>query len=140
MSDEQDVQALAYTAKVVEGYLNDIVARETLLSRLFMEHKAALEAIENLPEDVNIDCMLPIGGGVSIPVRVDGRTKYLVSVGAGVFLEKDRSDTIYYLNKRVQQIEQALKTASEQRQRLEGQFNALQEKLREKLAQERQGS
>ena len=140
MDDEQDVQTLAYTAKVVEGYLNDMVARETLLSRLFTEHKAALEAIENLPEGSNVDCMLPIGGGVSVPVRIDGGTKYLVSVGAGVFLEKDRSDTIYYLNKRIQQIEQALKTTSEQRRHLEGQLDSLQERLREKLAQERQGS
>ena len=129
----EDVQALAYTARVLEDYINSLVARETLLSRLLSEHKAALDAIQSIPESGETECMLPVGGGVSVPVKVRGDTRYLVFLGAGVFAKKDKTDVTRYLNRKVEELERALAATVEQRRRTEEQLLGVQERLQRSL-------
>ena len=138
MSEEQDLSTLAYTANVFEEYLSNLVARETLLARLLSEHKAALEAIQSMPEDGEAECMLPIGGGVSIPVRVRGGANFLVALGAGVYLKKNKTDTIYYLNKRIEELEKALRVTLEQKRQVEEQLAQVRRKLQQALQSRQQ--
>ena len=137
MSSE-DASTLAYTARVLEEYLNNLAVREALLSRLLSEHKAALEAVQSVPEEGESECLLPVGGGVSVPVKVRGNTTYLVSLGAGVYMKKERSETVYYLNRRVEELEKALRSVAEQKRQVEEQLARVQEKLQQVLSSSKQ--
>lgn len=130
---EVDLQSLAYGARVLEGYLSELVSRETLLSRLISDHRAAAEAVESLPEEGEADCMMPIGGGVSVPAKVSGGSKYLVAVGAGVLMRKSKGEALDYLNRKLRELEEALRATAEQRRKVEEQLAALEARMREML-------
>ncbi|MFP3282564.1 MAG: prefoldin subunit alpha [Nitrososphaeria archaeon] len=130
MAEQQDLQTLAYSARVLREYLGELISRETLVSRLIAEHRAALDSINNLPSgEGDIGCMMPLGGGVSVPASVSGSAKYLVAVGAGVFVKKDRNGTIEFLNRKVQELDAALREVSTQRQRVEEELARLEDRL-----------
>ncbi len=130
MSDQQELLTLAYNARVLRDYLSELVQRETLVSRLIAEHRAALESLNNLPSgEGDVSCMMPLGGGVSVPAVVSGSAKYLVAVGAGVFIKKDRESTIEFLNRRIGELESALRELSEQRAKVEEELAKLEERI-----------
>ncbi|MGC9116592.1 MAG: prefoldin subunit alpha [Conexivisphaera sp.] len=133
MSDQgqpDELQALAYSARVLREYLSDLVSRETLLSRLVAEHRDALESIENLPDgEGTVTCMMPLGGGVSVPASVSGSAKYLVAVGAGVFVRKGRGETVEFLNRRIRELEDALRDVSGQRRKIEEELARLEDRI-----------
>ncbi|MDP7982782.1 MAG: prefoldin subunit alpha [Conexivisphaerales archaeon] len=130
MSDQQELQTLAYSARILREYLSELVQRETLISRLIAEHRAALDSMNNLPSgEGDIECMMPLGGGVSVPASVSGSAKYLVAVGAGVFMKKDRSSTMEFLNRKLQELEAALRDVSAQRGKVEEELAKLEDRL-----------
>lgn len=125
---------MIYNARLLETYLSELAVREATLSRLIMEYRSALEAVESIVGDKDSECMLPIGGGVNVPVKIKSGFKYLVSIGAGVFLEKDKSDAVLYLNKRIQGLEEALRNVAAQKRRVEEQLARLQAEIQEAVA------
>ncbi|BBE42967.1 prefoldin subunit alpha [Conexivisphaera calida] len=141
MSDQQELQTLAYSARILREYLSELVQRETLISRLIAEHRAALDSMNNLPSgEGDIECMMPLGGGVSVPASVSGSAKYLVAVGAGVFMKKDRSSTIEFLNRKLQELEAALRDISAQRGKVEEELAKLEDRLNSMYQGEPAGS
>ena len=141
MSDQQELQTLAYSARILREYLSELVQRETMISRLIAEHRAALDSMNNLPSgEGDIECMMPLGGGVSVPASVSGSAKYLVAVGAGVFMKKDRSSTMEFLNKKLQELEAALRDVSAQRGKVEEELAKLEDRLNSMYQGEPAGS
>ncbi|MGC9076075.1 MAG: prefoldin subunit alpha [Conexivisphaera sp.] len=141
MSDQQELQTLAYSARILREYLSELVQRETLISRLIAEHRAALDSMNNLPSgEGDIECMMPLGGGVSVPASVSGSAKYLVAVGAGVFMKKDRSSTMEFLNRKLQELEAALRDVSAQRGKVEEELAKLEDRLNSMYQGEPAGS
>ena len=141
MSDQQELQTLAYSARILREYLSELVQRETLISRLIAEHRAALDSMNNLPSgEGDIECMMPLGGGVSVPASVSGSAKYLVAVGAGVFMKKDRNSTMEFLNRKLQELEAALRDVSAQRGKVEEELAKLEDRLNSMYQGEPAGS
>jgi prefoldin alpha subunit len=141
VSDQQELQTLAYSARILREYLSELVQRETLISRLIAEHRAALDSMNNLPSgEGDIECMMPLGGGVSVPASVSGSAKYLVAVGAGVFMKKDRSSTMEFLNRKLQELEAALRDVSAQRGKVEEELAKLEDRLNSMYQGEPAGS
>ncbi len=129
MSD-QELLTLAYSARILRDYLSELVQRETLISRLIAEHRAALDSLNNLPSgEGEVECMMPLGGGVSVPASVSGSAKYLVAVGAGVFVKKDKNSAMEFLNRRLQELEAALKEVAAQREKVEEELAKLESQL-----------
>jgi prefoldin alpha subunit len=141
VSDQQELQTLAYSARILREYLSELVQRETLISRLIAEHRAALDSMNNLPSgEGDIECMMPLGGGVSVPASVSGSAKYLVAVGAGVFMKKDRNSTMEFLNRKLQELEAALRDVSAQRRKVEEELAKLEDRLNSMYQGEPAGS
>jgi prefoldin alpha subunit len=141
VSDQQELQTLAYSARILREYLSELVQRETLISRLIAEHRAAIDSMNNLPSgEGDIECMMPLGGGVSVPASVSGSAKYLVAVGAGVFMKKDRNSTMEFLNRKLQELEAALRDVSAQRGKVEEELAKLEDRLNSMYQGEPAGS
>lgn len=107
--ETQDViQSLVLQLKLLESHYNDLVARESILSHILVESRAALSAVSALSEKEEAEIIVPIGGGLLLPVTYKPEKKVFVKLGAGVVIEKDREQVSSFLNKRIEEIEKAL--------------------------------
>lgn len=117
-SDPNDarVQSLILQARLLEEFYTDLVARENILSRLLVENKNSISALENLDEIHDAELAIPIGGGVNLPVIFKASQKVLVSISRDVAIEKSKADAIKYVNERTKEIELALTNLLQQKE------------------------
>jgi len=139
MSEEEKLQALVAQMKVIEAYLNDILSRETSISRLIEEGRFAVDAIKNMSGSNPVQTLMPIGIGVYTRASVASVDKLLVSVGSGVAIEKSKDDAVNYIESRMKELEVALRTMLSQKQELamkmeqtKAEINAIMQKLQQK--------
>ena len=117
-SDPNDarVQSLILQARLLEEFYTDLVARENILSRLLVENKNSISALENLDEIHDAELAIPIGGGVNLPVIFKASQKVLINVSRDVAIEKSKADAIKYVNERTKEIELALTNLLQQKE------------------------
>lgn len=115
MSDEERLNALVLELRTLEGYLNEVREREALVSKAFLDTKAAMDALNALPKDGNAEVIIPIGGGLLITSQTPPPEKVLVSVGANVVVEKSRADAMTFVEERIKELEQAMTSLAAQR-------------------------
>jgi len=118
MSEEENLQALVSQMKLIEAYLNDLISKETTVSRLIEEGRFAIDAIRNMSGTDNVQALMPIGIGVYMQSSVASVDKLLVSIGSGVAIEKSKDDAINYIESRIKELEVALRNISSQKQDL----------------------
>jgi len=130
-SDETKAQSLVLQARILEEYFADLLTRENILTRLLMENKNSLIALENLDEVHDAELAVPIGGGVNLPVTLKASQKILVNVSKDVAIEKTKAEAISYVNERTKEIEAALSSVLQQKE----ETNAKLENIRRQLVQ-----
>ncbi len=118
MSEER-LYSLATQIKVLEAYLNDLIARESTIIRFIQEARLVIEAIRGLNTVGNNDLLLPLGIGVYVHAKIDPNDKLFVSIGSEVAIEKGRDDAINYIEKRVKELENALVEINSQKQEIQ---------------------
>jgi len=109
---------------MLEGYFNDINARESILARAIMESRVALEAIRGFSGNEISDLLVPIGGGVFIEVSAKPPDKLIISIGANVMIEKTKDGTINFLEERIKEIENAISNIESQKAELAKRIDA----------------
>ncbi|MGQ9469511.1 MAG: prefoldin subunit alpha [Nitrososphaerales archaeon] len=119
MSEQERLQSLVIELKMLEGYLNEINARQSVLTRAIMDGRAALEAIRGFSSNEISDLLVPIGGGVFMEASAKPPDKFIVSVGANVMIEKTKDGTIIFLEERIKEIENAVSNLESQKAELE---------------------
>ena len=118
MSAEEKLQSMVVELRTLESYYNEVATRESLVTRMLLESKGALDALKSLPEDGTSDVIVPVGGGVLIHASVPAPEKLIVSVGADVALEKTRMDAQSYVEERVGELQRAVSNLGAQRNEL----------------------
>lgn len=116
---EEKLYSLATQMKMLEAYLNDLIARESTISRFIQEARLVIDAIRGLDTADNNDLLLPLGVGVYVHARVDPSDKLFVSIGSDVAVEKGMDDTINYVENRVKELERALVEINNQKQEIQ---------------------
>lgn len=132
LSDEDNevkVQSLALQTRLLEEYYSDLVNRESILTRLLVENKNSIAALEAIDETKDAELAIPIGGGANLPVTFKASQKVLLNVSVDVAIEKSKSEAIQYLLERVREINAALNTTLQQKQETERRINILREQL-----------
>ncbi len=120
MSTDERLYSLAAQLKMLEAYLNDLIARESTIIRFIQEARLVIDAIRGLTSSGNeIDALLPLGIGVYVHARVSTSDKLLVSIGSDVAIEKSKDDTINYIESRVKELENALIAINNQKQEIQ---------------------
>lgn len=104
--------------KLYEAYLNDILARESTITRLMEEARLAVEAIKNISGHDTIQTLMPIGIGVYMQTSTSPTNKLLISIGSGVAIEKSRDDAVIYIETRLKEMEAALRSMLSQKQEI----------------------
>ncbi len=117
MSDEH-AQQLMYQMQMLESYFNDLTQREASLYNVLREASAAIESIKSITDKSESDTLVPIGMGAFLKTNVSSKDKFVLNVGAGVAIEKDRDSAINYLESRIKEVEVALKDTSAKKQEI----------------------
>jgi prefoldin alpha subunit len=113
MSAEEKLYSLAAQLKMLEAYLNDLIARESTI-------RLVIDAIRGLSSSTGeVDTLLPLGIGVYVHAKVNANDKLLVSIGSDIAIEKGKDDAINYIEGRVKELENALVAVNNQKQEIQ---------------------
>ena len=128
---EQKINEMMQQARVLEVHLNEIISRETAVSRLLQEAKLASSAVQEVQAETEVDSYVPVGVGVHMKVSIPPVKKLLINIGAGVAVEKSREDTINYIESRLKEFEIALKQLMEQKHQVSLRMEQIQVQVNE---------
>src|SRR5262249_2228505 len=93
---EQKINELVQQSRVYEAYLNDIVSRQVTVGRLIEDARLASTTIQNTSSSSPTEALMPVGIGVHIKAMVPPVSRLVVSLGAGVAIDKSREDALNY--------------------------------------------
>ena len=115
MSEEQ-AQQLMQQMQMLETYFSDLSQREGTFLSVLREATAAIESIKTLSQKPESETLVPIGIGTYIPTKISSKSKIVLSIGAGVAVEKDFPSAINYLEAHIKEIEVALQDNAAKKQ------------------------
>jgi prefoldin alpha subunit len=115
MSEEQ-AQQLMQQMQMLETYFSDLSQREGTFLSVLRETTAAIESIKSLSQKPESETLVPIGIGTYIPTKISSKSKIVLSIGAGVAVEKDFPSAINYLEAHIKEIEVALQDNAAKKQ------------------------
>ena len=128
---EQQLNQLVSEIRLLEQYYNEVSQKIQSASAEYSDMRSAIQSIDGLAKNSNGDFLIPIGGGLLLPASNLDPKKIILSVGAGVAIEKDLDSAKAFLQTRVKEFEAGLNTLDQQRReissRLEAGRNLLQQ-------------
>lgn len=115
MSEEQ-TQQFMQQLQMLEQHAMDLSQRESTLVGMLREAHSAAEAVRELGNKEKSETLIPIGMGVFIKTTVSSKENFVLNIGAGVRLEKDRDYVQNFLESKIKEIGIALQDTSTKRQ------------------------
>jgi len=115
MSEEQ-TQQLMQQMQMLETYFSDLSQREGTFLSVLREATAAIESMKSLSQKPESETLVPIGIGTYVPTKISSNSKIVLSIGAGVAVEKDFPSAINYLEAHIKEIEVALQDNTAKKQ------------------------
>jgi len=115
MSEEQ-AQQLMQQMQMLETYFSDLSQREGTFLSVLREATAAIESMKSLSQKPESETLVPIGIGTFVPTKISSNSKVVLSIGAGVAVEKDFPSAINYLEAHIKEIEVALQDNTAKKQ------------------------
>lgn len=98
------------------------------------EISIAKSSLEVIP-DKKGNALMPIGGGVFLPVEAGG-TSVIVNIGTGIVIEKTVQETKELLDKREELLNNSLTEINAEFEHVSSQAQKLSDKIRERLARQ----
>ena len=129
ISSEQKISEMLQQSKILEAYMNDILTKESAVTRLITEAHLASEAIQELSSTTQDESLVPIGIGVYLKVMIPQVTNLLVNVGSGVTIEKSKENAKNYVELRIKEFELAMKQLQSQKEQIAMRMNQLQNEV-----------
>jgi prefoldin alpha subunit len=136
---EQRINEMVQQSRVLEAYMNDIMTRQVTVSKLMEEARLASTTIQNITSDSEVESLMPIGIGVYVKTTVPPIKKLLVNLGAGVAVEKNREDTLNYVEARIKEYEVAARQLEAQRQEIAMRMDQIQAQVNQMIRAAQQG-
>ena len=137
---DQKISEMVQQSRILEAYMNDTITREATVTKLIEEARLASSAVQNVTDESEVESLMPVGIGVYMKALVPPVKKLLVNVGAGVVVEKNREDTVNYIESRIKEFETALSQLYSQKQQIEMRMEQIQKQVNQMLQQSSGGS
>lgn len=131
---QQRINEMVQQSRILEAYMNDIVAKEATAFRLIEEARLASAALHGMADN-QTEALVPVGIGVYMRALIPPIDKLLVNVGAGTSVEKSKQDTINYVEARIKEFEVASRQLADQKQQIELRMAQIQEQVNQLLQQ-----
>jgi prefoldin alpha subunit len=115
---QEQFNQLLQEVRILEAYYQEITSRQQTVSAALVETRAASEAINSLTKSESNELLIPVGAGTLIYASTTGLKRAIVSVGAGVAIEKDVEAAKAFLQARRQDLEKAMTSLEGQRKEI----------------------
>ena len=115
---EQQLNQLVSEIRTLEAYYNEGVSRIQAASSGLADFRAAIQGVDSLIQNPKSDLLVPIGGGLLLPVNEIEAKTLILSVGAGVAIEKDLNSCKAFLQAREKELEKAISALEQQRREI----------------------
>ena len=135
-TEEETINALVVESRVLESTYNEFTSRQNLLERALLETRAALDAIAGLTGSPSKEILTQIGGGAMLRSPPPSVDKVLVSVGAGVVIEKPMDEAKALLEARNRDVEKTILSLANQRNEIADRINSDRQALNTLLSQQ----
>ena len=132
---EQRINELVQHSRTLELYLNEVLERESTVTKLIEEARLAAYALQNISLDKENEALMPLGVGVYLKTIIPSIDRLLVNIGAGVTIEKTREDTLHYIESRIKEFEIGLNQLTEQKKQITSQLEQIQQQVNSMLRQ-----
>jgi prefoldin alpha subunit len=132
---EQTVNDLLQESKLLEAYYNDIVAKESVLHRLYEESHNSYDGLMSLSHESQTISLVPLGIGVYVKSAIYPVERVLVNIGAGVVVEKKKDDAINFIEQRIKEFELATKQLASQKQQISHRMMQIQNTVNNYMGQ-----
>lgn len=109
ISDEKQVQDKVLAYRSLEGRMDALVRQQDAFISKVAEINSTLASIDEAAESP-ADAMVPLGTAVYARGNIDGKSKLLVEIGAGVAVERTADEAKAILEARRKDLEQAIET------------------------------
>ena len=136
---EQRINEMVQQSRVLEAYMNDIMTRQVTVSKLMEEARLASTTIQNIKSDSEVESLMPVGIGVYVKTTVPPIKKLLVNLDVGVAVEKNREDTLNYVEARIKEYEVAARQLEAQRQEIAMRMDQIQAQVNQMMRAAQQG-
>ncbi len=113
---EEHAQQLMYQMQMLENYFGQLTQKEESLIRIIGEASSAIESIKSISEKPESSTLVPIGMGSFVKANISSDDKFILNLGAGVAVEKDKNSTINFIEARIKEMEVALRDTAVQKQ------------------------
>jgi prefoldin alpha subunit len=121
---EQQLNQLVSEIRVLEAYYNEIVSRIQAATAALSDVRSAIQAVDGLAQNQKQEMLFPIGGGLLLPLNDVEAKRLIVSVGAGVAIEKDLDSSKAFLQARQKEVERAVGALEQQRREIGSRLEA----------------
>ncbi|HEX2557214.1 MAG TPA: prefoldin subunit alpha [Nitrososphaera sp.] len=138
---EQRINEMVQQSRVLEAYMNDVMTRQVTVTKLMEEARMASTTIQGISQDSEVESLMPVGIGVYVKTTVPPVKKLVVTLDAGVALEKTREDALNYVEARIKEYEVAARQLEAQRQEIAMRMEQMQAHINQMIraAQMQQG-
>ncbi|MEM2141237.1 prefoldin subunit alpha [Nitrososphaera sp.] len=136
---EQALNEMAQQSRALEAYMNDIVARQAAIGRMFDEARLASTTLQGISADAEVETLMPVGSGIYVKANVPPMKKVIVSLGSGVTVEKSKEDALNFVEARIKEYDVAIRQLEAQRQEIAMRMEQLQQQLNAMLRQAQSG-
>jgi prefoldin alpha subunit len=113
---EEHAQQLMYQMQMLENYFGQLTQKEESLIRIIGEASSAIESIKSISEKPESSTLVPIGMGSFVKASISSGDKFILNLGAGVAVEKDKNSTINFIEARIKEMDVALRDTTVQKQ------------------------
>jgi len=130
---EQRINEMVQQSRILEAYMNDIMTRQVTVTKLMEEARLASSTIQGISSDSEVESLMPVGIGVYVRTNVPPVKKLVVTLGAGVALEKSREDALNYVEARIKEYEVAARQLEAQRQEIAMRMEQMQAQINQMI-------
>lgn len=107
MSEEQ-AQQLMYQMQMLENYFVELSQKEESLIGIIREASSAIQSIRSISDRPESSALVPIGMGSFVKAKLSSEDKFILNLGAGSAIEKDKDSAINFIESRIKEMEVAL--------------------------------
>jgi prefoldin alpha subunit len=114
-NDEETFRRLALELRILEGTADAIQSRSSMVNAALTELVVAGMTLEGLEkEKTDAPLFVPIGGGSYIEAKLGSEDKVVVSIGAGVAIERTLKEAKGTVTSRIAELEKTRTTLEQQ--------------------------
>jgi prefoldin alpha subunit len=115
---QEQFNQLVAEVRLLEAYYQEVTNRQQSVSAALLDARAALEALDTLSKSQKNELLVPVGAGTLIFATAESLDRIIVSVGAGVAIEKSPESAKNFLQARRQDLEKAVTSLESQRKEI----------------------